>query len=662
MGTSDDGQTGQPIDPLHCGDCSGRLGHDQRYCLNCGTRRGPLPRPVAEYLGAMLERGSSPPSGTPVSEPAWTFDPKLPFGLTMPSPRAASVAVMAMLASGVILGSTPAVPDTFSAAAPVIVAVSPHGLISNALGGLGGSGSGGSGSGDNGSGGGGTQTVTVVQTTPAPASSGGSGGSSGSGGTGGATSPAGGTGGGSSSGSLLGLPPVKHLFLIMLSDAGFGQTFGPGSPDTYLSKTLPSQGKLLYDYYAVAGSGLANGVALLSGQGPTPQTAADCPTFASISPGTTNVKHQVIGHGCVYPRSTQTLPGQLTAKRLTWKAYVEGVDSGPAGQPTTCRRPKLGATDADQTPRPGDPYVTWRNPVVYFSSLIDGTACQKNDVGLGGLTYDLQNASTAPTLAYIVPGPCDDGNPQPCTAGATGGSAGADRFLKTVVPEIEQSAAYQDNGLIVITSDEAPQTGPHADSSACCNTPKYPNLAKSQANDTATTSTTTTSTTPSSTTSTTGTTSTSTTTTSTSTTATTPTTTTGTTTTGTTTTGTTTTGTTTTPPPSLGGGPTTPTGGGGQVGLLLISKYVKKNTVDLIDYYNHFSLLATIEDMFGLKKLGYAGATGLPEFDAGIFDGQSPGAARDVSTRAVASRARRGRRAGGRAAAASKSAARGRGT
>ena len=46
-----------------------------------------------------------------------------------------------------------------------------------------------------------------------------------------------------------------------------------------------------------------------------------------------------------------------------------------------------------------------------------------------------------------------------------------------MIPEIEKSAAYKDNGLIAITFDEAPQVGLRADPSACCGNPKYPNLA-----------------------------------------------------------------------------------------------------------------------------------------------------------------------------------------
>ena len=78
-------------------------------------------------------------------------------------------------------------------------------------------------------------------------------------------------------------------------------------------------------------------------------------------------------------------------------------------------------------------------------------------------------------------------------------------------------------------------------------------------------------------------------------------------------------------PTGLGTGQTTPTGGGGQVGLLLISRYVKRGTIDVLDCYNHFSLLASIEDIFGLGHLGYAGVIGLPVFDASIFDAYSGG-------------------------------------
>ncbi len=51
------------------------------------------------------------------------------------------------------------------------------------------------------------------------------------------------------------------------------------------------------------------------------------------------------------------------------------------------------------------------------------------------------------------------------------------------------------------------------------------------------------------------------------------------------------------------------------MGLLLISKYVKPGSFDSLDYFNHFSLLSSIEALFSLKRLGFAKDPALPTFD-----------------------------------------------
>jgi hypothetical protein len=78
-------------------------------------------------------------------------------------------------------------------------------------------------------------------------------------------------------------------------------------------------------------------------------------------------------------------------------------------------------------------------------------------------------------------------------------------------------------------------------------------------------------------------------------------------------------------PSALGIGETNPTGGGGQVGLLLLSKYVKPNVLEVTDYYNHFSLLASIERLLGLKRLGYAADPALPVFGPAVFNNYTRG-------------------------------------
>ena len=151
-----------------------------------------------------------------------------------------------------------------------------------------------------------------------------------------------------------------------------------------LSKTLRRQGELITNYYGVASSSLADGIALISGQGPTQQTVANRPTYENITAATTGAQDQVGGD--VYPTTTttQTLPQQLTDSGYSWKAYVEGMDAGPTGTPQSCRHPTLGAADPNSVPLPGDPYVTWRNPFVYFQSLTQDTTCATTDVSLSG--------------------------------------------------------------------------------------------------------------------------------------------------------------------------------------------------------------------------------------------------------------------------------------
>ncbi len=53
-------------------------------------------------------------------------------------------------------------------------------------------------------------------------------------------------------------------------------------------------------------------------------------------------------------------------------------------------------------------------------------------------------------------------------------------------------------------------------------------------------------------------------------------------------------------------GPVKPSGGGGRVGLLLLSPFVAPGTVDESGYFNHYSLLNSIEELFELEPLGYA--------------------------------------------------------
>ena len=259
--------------------------------------------------------------------------------------------------------------------------------------------------------------------------------------------------------------------------------------DPYLAKQLVPKGTLLSNYTLSASSALANGIALLSGQSVNLDTEQNCPTYSELQPPTVNATTGLAeGVGCVYPATVKTLADELTAGG----AHVEGVRAGhgrtrrrraaglrhatsatpsshhhehhpeppgtscdsqatpsrtstgtsadhrhnPGGRGVTCRRPELGAADPNHTPAPGDPYLTFRNPFVYFHSLLDGGACASNDVDLGQLQGDLATPADTPSLSWIVPSACNDGSSTPCAPGAPAGLAPADDFLKEVVPQI----------------------------------------------------------------------------------------------------------------------------------------------------------------------------------------------------------------------------------
>jgi phosphatidylinositol-3-phosphatase len=333
------------------------------------------------------------------------------------------------------------------------------------------------------------------------------------------------------------LPPVKHLWVIMLGENGYEETFGTTSQAPYLKETLPEQGELLPNYYAVAQGKLSNQVALLSGQGPTPELVAECPapTPTDIVPGTIRAEtatttKQVEGNGCVFPAPVETLAGQLAAKKLKWKTYVEEAVPGTP-EPPSCAR-----------------------PFALFHSLLDKPECLESTAGLPQLAKDLKALKTTPAFSYIVPNRCHAGAVEPCEPGQPAGPVAAEPFLKEVVPPIVASKAYSEGGLILITSSQAPQTGAAPDASSCCATPAYPNLPPL-------------------------------------------------------------------PEEVPGEGGVKKTGGGGKVGLLMLSSFVKPGTKEETTIANHFTLLSTIEELLEIEdKLGYANEPALLPLEPSVFN------------------------------------------
>jgi len=351
-------------------------------------------------------------------------------------------------------------------------------------------------------------------------------------------------------GGRQGLSAVRHVWVIVLENQGYPQTFGDPAADPYLARTLPRIGALLENYYAIGHSSAANYVAQVSGQAPDLSTQADCPVRTPF-PGdvVAGPYHQVLGEGCVYPAAVPTLGNQLSAGGLSWASYLQDMGNDPArdhaiptAQGPACGHPGTWAIDDTQRAEKGDQYAARHDGFTFFAAVTGNQAfCDAHILSFQPLPGDLARASTTPAFSFIVPNLCNDGHDAPCVTGAPGGLVQADGFLASWVPKIMAAPAYREGGLIVITFDEG------SDSAACCGeasglSPDHPNVPEPGKN-----------------------------------------------------------------------GP-----GGGRVGAVLLSPLIKPGTVSTVDY-NHYSLLRTVEDIFGLQHLGDAAIPQVRAFGPDVF-------------------------------------------
>jgi hypothetical protein len=138
------------------------------------------------------------------------------------------------------------------------------------------------------------------------------------------------------------LPPIKHVWIITLENEAFGYTFGAEGKkhSPYLSTTLPSEGALLKDYYGTGHDSLDNYTAMISGQAANYMLGQDCGLYEPfVQFGGENFDkwtkyHQLSGEGCVYPKYVHTVAGQLTSNNLTWKAYEQDMGNIPSRDKT----------------------------------------------------------------------------------------------------------------------------------------------------------------------------------------------------------------------------------------------------------------------------------------------------------------------------------------
>jgi hypothetical protein len=265
-------------------------------------------------------------------------------------------------------------------------------------------------------------------------------------------------------------PQIRHVFVLVLENQSYEYTFGPESPAPYLARELPAQGALLRQYHGIGHYSLDNYLALISAQAPNDETQMDCLVFSEFKPTAAGLDAhgQLHGAGCVYPPIVKTLPDQLEAAGLTWRAYMEDMGNNPARERATCAHVAVGERENTDEASRGDQYANKHNPFIYFHSIIDDPVrCDRHVVNLGLLPADLKDAAQTPNYVFITPNLCHDGHDDPCVDGQRGGLHAVDQFLREWVPRITESPAFRESGMLIITFDESGSINASG-ATACC--------------------------------------------------------------------------------------------------------------------------------------------------------------------------------------------------
>jgi hypothetical protein len=268
------------------------------------------------------------------------------------------------------------------------------------------------------------------------------------------------------------------------TNADFGQLMsnaGPDAPPGDNGCVYPSSVKTIFNQLETAGDTWKEYAQDLGG---------------GFSPGGGNtlqapVLHQDAGAGSTYNGTECGAPDAGVAKAPDQAGSYGSPGTGAGSDSNSVFSSTSGLTATTE-----DSYVAKHNPLPWFSSLtgtadttgtdssgtisaMNSTECNTHLAALFGpndqLYNDLQNVSTTPDLSFISPDNCSDGHDAICsgnnlTGGTsntytngtinpatndTGGTVAESAFLSIVVPEIEASPAFQQNGMIVVTYDEA---------------------------------------------------------------------------------------------------------------------------------------------------------------------------------------------------------------
>lgn len=191
-----------------------------------------------------------------------------------------------------------------------------------------------------------------------------------------------------------------HVAVVVLENHEYGQVIG--SRATPYLNSLAQRSGLAAQMYAITHPSLPNYLALTGGS--SFGIGSDCGTCS------------VPGNGLV---------GQLDARAITWKAYMESM-------PSPCFKGEAAGE-----------YAKKHDPFMYYRALAASRPDCERVIPLTELQSD-ERAHTLPTLIWITPNLCHDAHD--CGLEVT------DHFMSTLLPPLLR--ALGSNGLLFLTFDE----------------------------------------------------------------------------------------------------------------------------------------------------------------------------------------------------------------
>jgi phosphatidylinositol-3-phosphatase len=211
---------------------------------------------------------------------------------------------------------------------------------------------------------------------------------------------------------------LRHVMFILEENRSYRQVIGNPAQlgDPYINDVLVPSCGLAANFHNFSHPSLPNYLALTSGKAEGIAAYKDCSVIANC------------------PQPQASIFSQLGNAGRSWREYAESM-------PADCYKSNSGN------------YLLRHAPPPYYTSSPVPAECTYSDVPLGTTTSGALIGALSPSVdrlpafSFVTPNACNDMHSCSTSAG--------DRWLKTWVPLIQHSAAYQSGQLVVfITWDE----------------------------------------------------------------------------------------------------------------------------------------------------------------------------------------------------------------